>query len=1437
MPEGNPLVAESKKDGNGPGPLTAGNGDYGYAGGIGVAESAMDTFNGIKDGDWISGGLGMLSLAGEVASAATDPFGYLMSSVASFLMEHIQPLKDMLDSIAGDPPVIQSYSDTWGNVSKALGERKTDLDNAVKNGTTGWSGAAADAYRKQAAEHGEALTAAATVAGGISTAVMVFGQIVSFVRETVRQLIADLVGKLISWVMEEVFSLGFGTPVVVAQATTAIAKWGERIAGDLKKLTDAIRRISPLISKLMDIFEKIAKIFGKVLGKVSGLDGVKIKEGGFARRIPKDEGGGVHARAHGEGGEGGSRGGDGEGGSHGEGDSSHGGEGDSSPDGDGSHGGDGENSPSGSDSPSSDPDSSSTGGDSGSRRSSGRDDGSPSSARGEDGAPTHSGDGDGTPSSSHPDNLASSPSARSSDGASPSHRSGGDSGPSTHAGDSSPAPTHAGDSSPSPTRGAGDNSPSPARHAGDNGPAPTHAGDSSPSPTRGAGDSSPSPARHAGDNAPTHAGDSSPSPTHAGESPPSARSAAPSHTDGGGAPSTGRTDSPSTHGGGETTSSAAPPRTGDGTTASGTAPATPRTGDPAPSGVPSPRGGDGASVPPQGGMMGGGMPPGGAPGGAGGLGGSPGRTGGGGAWTGTPGSPGAHTPHVPEPSARPRPGGTPDPVARGPQGTTTPTHGPGTRPGGNGPGGRPNGPGHTGPGGAHGPGDSTPGHHGPGDNSGAPHHEPDGGPPHDPDGPHHEPLSPDEVNARHAEDTPAGSSYHGGDPEMGDLPHRVLPDPDGRYTVDVHVTKDGYARIGDRLYTPEEFADILRRNGTYDGRPIRLIGCDAGSNDFAHRLSRELDTEVMAPNKPAWTDSHGRVFSSDYEIGPDGNMRPRIPPDGEWSNHHPDGSTHRAGDDGFAPDGHHHDPHDVDADSARHRGDGAPDPDQVPKDRNPDSRRQEEDLTDAQKQADRRANPQSVTDFDPPHGTGVDVQPGHANPDGIHSPSAHERFPGDQTLQPNREYKVVDADGNVRGTYHTDADGRVTHIDTSHPNEHPRVKGQPNDNYHPNPDLTHPHPDTTYRVEIDGQHQTFHTDADGIPNPSAEFHRPDFEGDPVPVGRDHALAPKKDVSFAEGGPYEPHTRYEVTGKDGVPRGTFYTDANGHVRWADVESGRIARVNPDVPAIARHAPDAPVHYQQRFDPNSTHPPGETGSHHYRVEETPLDAKKRFLDEHPPPLEPNSKYVVNSDYKAESGKTETHTRSVYWTDEHGNIKAVETFRPHNPELNRPQPDMVYNVDDGKFVYHTGHEDPNAKGYYRTDTTNGTAHNQQIREEDALPARDATAQSQSGRLGSDLGDYDGGHMSANQMDSPGELTNMMTQWRPQNQGWTNSVGEANWRAMEADIAKFTEAGGKVEQFDVFPIRPDAHRAPETIQVRWVEVDTQGNRSVHIRSFENRP
>lgn len=134
---------------------------------------------------------------------------------------------------------------------------------------------------------------------------------------------------------------------------------------------------------------------------------------------------------------------------------------------------------------------------------------------------------------------------------------------------------------------------------------------------------------------------------------------------------------------------------------------------------------------------------------------------------------------------------------------------------------------------------------------------------------------------------------------MQDLARRVEPDPD-RYTVDVHAGPDGVYVDGRKL-NAEEFADLIRRDPNWDGKPIRLLGCDTGSADFARDLARHLGVPVTAPTKPVWSDSSGRVFATDFELGPDGNLRPKWPPNGEWRTFEPDGSSRTVGDGGFPP--------------------------------------------------------------------------------------------------------------------------------------------------------------------------------------------------------------------------------------------------------------------------------------------------------------------------------------------------------------------------------------------------------------------------------------------------------------------------------------------------------------------------------------------------------
>ncbi|MCX4093051.1 toxin glutamine deamidase domain-containing protein [Nocardia sp. alder85J] len=189
-----------------------------------------------------------------------------------------------------------------------------------------------------------------------------------------------------------------------------------------------------------------------------------------------------------------------------------------------------------------------------------------------------------------------------------------------------------------------------------------------------------------------------------------------------------------------------------------------------------------------------------------------------------------------------------------------------------------------------------------------------------------------EAGATHGERTAAGISHHD-DPGLRNHA-RLVPHDSYHYTADVHLTPDGHAVIGGHEYTAADYADLLRNEPAWNHRdPIRLIGCDGATNGFAADLARHLGVDVTAPTHSAWTDNHGRVYTSTPEADAYGNRRPRIPPDGHWETFHPDGTSIRTSTDGFAPftpDAHKYG---LDTDTARERaieGGYRPEPDGPP---------------------------------------------------------------------------------------------------------------------------------------------------------------------------------------------------------------------------------------------------------------------------------------------------------------------------------------------------------------------------------------------------------------------------------------------------------------------------------------------------------------------------
>ncbi|WP_051773187.1 hypothetical protein [Saccharothrix sp. NRRL B-16314] len=1519
----NPLVAAPPAEPGGF--INAGTGDNGWATGISIAESAMDTYNGIKDGNWIEGGLGLVGLAADAAAMAIDPFGTLLSSAASFLMEHVQPLKDMLDWLAGDPPVIESYSTTWNNVATELGKIAEDYNAAIKSGTEGWTGAAAEAYRTNSKAHGDALSGAASAAGTVGTVVGLMGMVVGFVREMVRDLIADLVGKLIAWVLEAAFTLGFGTPVIVAQAVTAISKWAAKIAKIIQDLLNTIKKVSPMLKRLVEVFEKIMKVVGKLAGKAtatadsprsdvptgssrpgrdpsSGSDGdsprggpapggngpmgevrggpsgsspVGDHRGGPGQPAPGGDrggpygqpapggnlpssytsGGGTGAGAGGPSGGspsgaggpsgGGSPSGGGAGSTgNGAGGGSTGGGGGST----GGGGGGGNSAPpparfdqtSASTAATADapvrPDQPQTGGPNtgpqggqsnpgstpppGGMPAGGAPGGAPGGtpgggAPGGGGArPGSSGGWTGTPGS-RGDVGSAIPAARGAEGPRPSsygptHSGPGTSGP-THTAPSAHGPSHGGSSPSSTPHGGSPHTSSP--HNGPGNTGPSHNGPSNTGPAGTRPHSGPGPTQ----SGPPHTG-----PTHSGPSHNAPGNTSPSHNGPGnaGPSNTGPGHNGPSHSGPAHTSPsqagpphASPPHHGPGNT--GPSHANPPHGNPAPGGTPH------ANQP----------------------------------HTNQPNTnqPNTNQPNTNQPNTnQPHTG----PQSRGPVPTSHPNvpHQPSSPHAPNRPFGGP-------PPQRH-PDAQTPSpRHAP--DSAPPRHTPDPSPRQDPV-PHQrsdqDPWSPpqrdpdgpgtadrpdiDDAHARHGETTPAGISHHRGDSEMGDLPQRVPHDP--RYfTADVHITPDGRARIGNHSYSPEEYGDLLRRNG-WDGKtPIRLIGCDAGSNDFANRLSRHTGADVLAPTKPAWTDSNGRVYTSDAEVDPDGNRRPRIPPNGEWETHRLDGTRNKASDDGFVPGTNDADKHDLDPDDARDRA------------------ARDNTITDPPEGRD--PTPQRTVPWDPPEDlprVDVEVDPNQRVLD----------FNGGPPLEPNSRVVVHNPDGSVRGTYYTDANGNVTHVDTSVPNTR-NSAGVP-----VNPDTARPEPGVVYQVDTGVSTHTFR----GQEVPDAGTSRPDTTAGTTDTGRTDGTDGTNNANDTGTSPdrtdapgTSPDTTPDTT-PDATPDST--PDASPDHRPADRFDDFDQTRTP--PAVEWNPPGGPDGTYRTMPPHENYnpapPPDGDG---------PFSLRGNDPDN---PLEPHARYDVHNDNGDWHG--------TFYTDADGRVSHVHTWSGNstqgfNPELGTaetwdanlpvPAPNTTFAVG----PRHVEGMDPEVpQQMYRTDVHGDTiaASGRPVyppsgtRAEDFWGPRRGVepgspgegVQPDTGRIASggpegyksptageyapfnyygdrhELFKFDGGHIVAFEGGGPGERINHVPQWAYENRPMKidNGSTDDTWRRVEEDIARRAAVDGTtVDRVDFFAERttPDIH-TPDKLHVRYhfTVSDPPPPRTVQeIRSFHNVP
>ncbi|MET8148281.1 WXG100 family type VII secretion target [Actinoplanes sp. NPDC049668] len=229
--------------------------------GLGLVEDAAQISSGIHDNSWVDTTLGGVGGSLDTLALVIDPVGSLVAWGVSWLMEHVQPLKDALDWLAGNPDEIAAHAATWRNVSASVTDTHHQHTAAVQTQTTDWLGASGDAYRNHAGQQLDAIAGIATATQAISYAVEGAGLLVALVRGIVRDLIAQFVATLAArlpqWLAAEGLTLGIATPVVVSQVAVLVAKWTNRIQGFIRALLNSLRRLNGKLGDLTGVIDRL----------------------------------------------------------------------------------------------------------------------------------------------------------------------------------------------------------------------------------------------------------------------------------------------------------------------------------------------------------------------------------------------------------------------------------------------------------------------------------------------------------------------------------------------------------------------------------------------------------------------------------------------------------------------------------------------------------------------------------------------------------------------------------------------------------------------------------------------------------------------------------------------------------------------------------------------------------------------------------------------------------------------------------------------------------------------------------------------------------------------------------------------------------------------------------------------------------------------------
>lgn len=261
--------------------------------GLGLIEDGQDLNEAMESNSWVAESLAAFGTAMDVQQLVSDPLQTLMSWGISWLFDHMSPLKDWLNELAGNPGEVQSFAATWTSIGESLQSNSADLATSVARDLEGQEGMGIAAYSTLQTDIARHIELAGTCSNAMSTTLGVASTIVQVVHDMVRDAIADIVAAIAAKAVELAISCGTLAPKVIKDVISLALEWAGKLRRYITDLLSSGKRLSKLSGDLSDLFTRLKSALAKI------RDGLASSGGkGFKPPEPKPwaEGGHVESR-------------------------------------------------------------------------------------------------------------------------------------------------------------------------------------------------------------------------------------------------------------------------------------------------------------------------------------------------------------------------------------------------------------------------------------------------------------------------------------------------------------------------------------------------------------------------------------------------------------------------------------------------------------------------------------------------------------------------------------------------------------------------------------------------------------------------------------------------------------------------------------------------------------------------------------------------------------------------------------------------------------------------------------------------------------------------------------------------------------------------------------------------------------------------------------